>query len=256
MTINMKWCPHCQEERPAEEFYVDKARSDGLYPICIEHRRISDKQSRERKRREFLDTLGGECQRCGFSDWRALQIDHVNSNGHLERAENLGQSEYYRRILANPDDYMILCANCNWIKRYENGEAFSGDSGRRLVATERIPYSPRQPFTDDHKANQSKAAQTRWQNPDAREAMAEAKKDGKRVYAEDGSFHYAYPGDLDYGQSRWAKDYDCCTSCGTTAKRHVAKGLCSTCRYKQSQVSPPSPQTDNNTKELKWPSNQ
>lgn len=256
MPITTKWCPHCQEDRPVEEFYRDRARGDGLAVLCIAHQRAVSRASSERKRREFLDKLGGKCERCEFADWRALQIDHVNGDGHLERAEKRGTTVHYRRVLANRERYQLLCANCNWIKRYEQGEAFSGKTNRHNPPTERLPFQPRKPFTEETKANQSKAAKTRWQNPDAREAMAEAKKGGQRVYAEDGSFHYAYPGDLDYGQSRWAKDYDCCTSCGTTAKRHVAKGLCSTCRYKQSQVSPPSPQTDNNTKELKWPSNQ
>lgn len=27
-----------------------------------------------------------------------------------------------RRIIEHPDDYQLLCANCNWIKRHENSE--------------------------------------------------------------------------------------------------------------------------------------
>jgi hypothetical protein len=31
---------------------------------------------------------------------------------------------------------------------------------------------------------------------------------------------------------RWARDYACCKSCGTTKVRHGGKGLCRTCRLK------------------------
>ena len=72
--------------------------------------------------------LGGVC-RCGFSDWRALQLDHIHGGGTKER---LGLKKfdlalvYYRFIIKNPEDakkkFQLLCANCNWIKRYEANE--------------------------------------------------------------------------------------------------------------------------------------
>jgi len=34
-----------------------------------------------RKRRELIQEMGGKCIRCGFDDWRALQIDHINGGG-------------------------------------------------------------------------------------------------------------------------------------------------------------------------------
>lgn len=67
--------------------------------------------------------LGGECVKCGYRDPRALQIDHINgkSNNKEERTYN----KYY---LDHPDEtnkkFQVLCANCNWIKRYENKEVF------------------------------------------------------------------------------------------------------------------------------------
>lgn len=65
-----------------------------------------------------------ECFRCGFTDWRALQIDHLNGGGHKERtASKNSQKVLLSNILNNPEKYQLLCANCNWIKRYENKEA-------------------------------------------------------------------------------------------------------------------------------------
>ena len=46
--------------------------------------RANHKRYRARVRAKALDHLGNVCVRCGFSDPRALQIDHVNGNGLRE----------------------------------------------------------------------------------------------------------------------------------------------------------------------------
>jgi hypothetical protein len=68
-----------------------------------------------------LAVLGNKCARCGFSDSRALQVDHPSGGGTQHR-KKLHWSKFYREVLYNPDAYQLLCANCNWIKRYENRE--------------------------------------------------------------------------------------------------------------------------------------
>jgi hypothetical protein len=70
--------------------------------------------------------LGGQC-RCGFSDHRALQLDHTIPIGTKKRRQQIsgGAGAFYRRILKDPalrETLQLLCANCNWIKRYENNE--------------------------------------------------------------------------------------------------------------------------------------
>jgi hypothetical protein len=73
------------------------------------------------KRAEILALLGNRCVRCGFSDPRALQIDHIHGKGREERYN--GGWTYYTNLLAKikagSKDYQILCSNCNWIKRSE-----------------------------------------------------------------------------------------------------------------------------------------
>lgn len=66
--------------------------------------------------------MGGRCVRCGFSDIRALQVDHVNGHGRRELATVTSRNAYYKTVLAHPERYQLLCANCNWIKRAENAE--------------------------------------------------------------------------------------------------------------------------------------
>ena len=77
-------------------------------------------------RNKIIEILGCRCAICGFSDKRALQIDHVHGGGMAQR-KSLGQREMYRRILVELQDgnfsnYQLLCANCNWIKRHNNKE--------------------------------------------------------------------------------------------------------------------------------------
>lgn len=74
-------------------------------------------------RREILEFLGGAiCVKCGFDDWRALQIDHVHGGGLKEIRSFTSIRKYYDQIMANKSNYQVLCANCNRIKVHENKE--------------------------------------------------------------------------------------------------------------------------------------
>lgn len=83
-----------------------------------------NEQSRKAKVREKLKLFtmyGSECSMCGFSDMRALSLDHVKDNGNEERRQ-IGERGVYRRAkeLYRPDEYQILCMNCQFIKRSVN----------------------------------------------------------------------------------------------------------------------------------------
>jgi len=89
-------------------------------------RRKKDIRQRDRLLRlRVLEKLGGKCAKCGFSDLRALQVDHVQNNGYEERKQ-LHWRKYYKIILNLTDEelkrnYQLLCANCNWIRKYDEG---------------------------------------------------------------------------------------------------------------------------------------
>lgn len=80
-----------------------------------------------RSRRRALAVLGGKCVRCGFSDERALQLDHIN--GRDKGKAKLNTQTAYSFLVRDPEEgrkiYQLLCANCNWIKRVVNRE-YSG----------------------------------------------------------------------------------------------------------------------------------
>lgn len=79
---------------------------------------------RRKVRKEVLEAYGGKCVRCGFSDERALQIDHIEGRGAAHRKSLGGQVSFmfWLRKMKFPMGFQILCANCNWIKRAEKSE--------------------------------------------------------------------------------------------------------------------------------------
>lgn len=78
------------------------------------------RRTRELKAR-LRQRLGNKCIRCGFSDWRALQFDHIK--GGVGRNRKTGWA-YFKELetQCNAGELQLLCANCNWIKRFENHE--------------------------------------------------------------------------------------------------------------------------------------
>lgn len=104
-----------------------KRRSDPNYLLMKRNwDKKNQKEYLQRIRKAVVDALGGKCVRCGFSDPRALQIDHVNGGGSKERKERGFSSNFHKHVLRSfinkEGKYQLLCANCNWIKRFEGNE--------------------------------------------------------------------------------------------------------------------------------------
>lgn len=115
------WLPENRENRQRR-----LQRNRELYKQNIVKRRRDALERAKKLRFATLTRLGGKCVRCGFNDPRALQVDHINGGGNLE-VKKLSQHGLYR-LLSNltPHElegkYQLLCANCNWIKRFERNE--------------------------------------------------------------------------------------------------------------------------------------
>lgn len=83
--------------------------------------------------------LGGRCVDCGNSDYRILQIDHVEGKGKKEIDKfSSNYKAYYRDILnqlmnGNCNKYQLLCPSCNWEKKVENKEV--GNHGKYKLDT-------------------------------------------------------------------------------------------------------------------------
>ena len=83
---------------------------------------------------EIFSHYSGEqpkCAKCGFSDMRALCLDHIYNDGAEERRmitngvrNNFNGQKIYQWVKKNnfPDRYQVLCFNCNIIKQRELSE--------------------------------------------------------------------------------------------------------------------------------------
>ncbi len=90
--------------------------------VRIAHRAHCQKYN-QTLRQAVLQHLGEVCARCGHADERALQIDHINGGGRLDR-QGLSTQQFYKQVLQGRpgDKYQLLCANCNVVKKRENQE--------------------------------------------------------------------------------------------------------------------------------------
>lgn len=89
----------------------------------------SPKEYLRNLRNSVIEILGGKCVKCNFSDFRALQIDHINGGGSKERKERAYKGSFHRHVIRSflnkENKYQLLCANCNWIKRFDSEETVS-----------------------------------------------------------------------------------------------------------------------------------
>ena len=139
-----KNCWRCFKIKDISDFFHEARSKDGHSGYCkvcsTFMTRASEQRNREgyllrsrtlskkyydRDRSRAIMLMGGKCVRCGFSDKRALHIDHINGGGCRDRKNgNYGKSARFLReaVGGNGIKYQLLCANCNWIKRVEMGE--------------------------------------------------------------------------------------------------------------------------------------
>lgn len=115
------------EKLKSSEEYKEERRK--YYLLNKKYIRKQVKVRLAENRQKVLDLFGDKCVHCGYDfDWRAFQIDHINSDGSVDRAIGLTGNRLHRHILQLSDEerrakYQLLCANCNTIKKFENNES-------------------------------------------------------------------------------------------------------------------------------------
>lgn len=90
-----------------------------------------------KRREELINLYGGKCVKCGYSDHRALQFDHINGDGSIDKKNGIRNVKLYNEIKNNRNRFQLLCANCNWIKRYENNE-LAGPLTKQLLGLPKL----------------------------------------------------------------------------------------------------------------------
>lgn len=83
------------------------------------------KHEQELKKKVLTHYGGGKlvCVKCGYSDLRALSLDHIAGGGSRRLRGHTAQALRYKLIAAGyPEGFQTLCMNCQFIKRDENNE--------------------------------------------------------------------------------------------------------------------------------------
>lgn len=121
-------CAHCRKRFPAVIKGSKRIRG-GRWKYCSEFcmRNSKDRRNKQHKRLAVLALLGGKCvwRRCGITDVRMLQIDHVHAEGRSSLRESGGQQyKMWNEILAGTYKrrVQLLCCNHNHVKRLINKE--------------------------------------------------------------------------------------------------------------------------------------
>lgn len=149
-----KICKKCLLDKPLTEYPIARSHIDGhdyhcftCHAVVIKeyekgrteyhanyrsaHKEETSKYHRELNRqiKSLVTTYYGNgkcsCVKCGFSDLRALSIDHIYGGGNKHRKEiNLGSGgglNFYKWLINNnyPKGFRTLCWNCQIIAEYE-----------------------------------------------------------------------------------------------------------------------------------------
>jgi hypothetical protein len=118
---------HSKDDRAKKEYRKAHYRTNRTAQL------LYTQQVVQALRTKVVEKLGGQCSNpdcrhlnsdgtLGCKDFRLLQIDHVFGGGEAER-KTLHIQAFLKKVLADTSGkYQLLCASCNWLKRYLNHE--------------------------------------------------------------------------------------------------------------------------------------
>lgn len=180
-----KRCPRCNVVKPSTEFHRNAARSDGLASCCAICLTTARNAAYQQLRLRVIEHLGGSCKHCGYdADCRALTLDHVNSDGGVDRKSGLVHRAALVAVLADEQNkYQLLCMNCNIIKKFEQRE-YGSRIYVRAVPLERIDR-PDHRHSEEWKQHCSEISRRNWaSNTEYRERMSKVRSENmKRRWA-------------------------------------------------------------------------
>lgn len=107
-------CKHC-----GPTLFRHNAQKKWICISCAKRRTV---QSRVKKKHRVMEENGGKCNRCGFSDLRALEWHHTNPlMGDREGYTKLNSASYTKLKEHVEEHCELLCANCHRIHHQEDG---------------------------------------------------------------------------------------------------------------------------------------
>lgn len=119
-----QYCNKCWQEKPLEDFYVDKQNKNGRTKACKNCTKELANRSWAQKRRNVLKTistwakgLGYQCSECKnwWDDAKVFQIVAKTDRGQSFKDE-FTHAQLYAHILKRPGqastDFRSVCLNC------------------------------------------------------------------------------------------------------------------------------------------------
>lgn len=112
-------CKICKIEKDLNLFRVcNKGKQHYRRWTCFSCERITLEKQRQKYKNDFINfkkTL--KCNRCGYSDYRALQFHHLSKNKEFQISSKIGQRSL-NGLKSEIEKCEILCANCHQIEHY------------------------------------------------------------------------------------------------------------------------------------------
>ena len=113
-------CRECNYTNKLENFPIadiikGKTYYRHLCTSCYSKQKHSERRRRISKFREYKKTV--KCCRCGYSDYRALQFHHIDSNkeGNISQ---MVRNKTWEIVTEEINKCEVLCANCHQIEHY------------------------------------------------------------------------------------------------------------------------------------------
>lgn len=86
------------------------------------HKEIIKRRSQQqhvKTRTTLMELLGAKCQKCGYTDVRALQFHNTVESNPTKKFG--GTTKMYHYYLHHTDEFKkkftVVCANCKWLSR-------------------------------------------------------------------------------------------------------------------------------------------
>lgn len=117
----------CYKCKGTEQLFAIKAhKGKYTYHLCRPCNSADKKKYEDSGKKTVFEHYGDSCSCCGESILQFLSIDHVNNDGNKEvwsSGNRITGVHLYNRIrkAGFPKTYQILCMNCNFGKRMNNG---------------------------------------------------------------------------------------------------------------------------------------
>ena len=120
-----KRCTQCLEWKPVLDYGANRQRRDNLHSFCKSCRSLNREVYDFNIKMAALFIYSNEkmcCERCGEENVDLLTLDHINNDGGRHRKADRISNIYYWCSKNNyPPIFRVLCRNCNWLDRLENG---------------------------------------------------------------------------------------------------------------------------------------